>query len=79
MQKTEKDKMRECGQQAASKPRIVLTIPEVARELGVSRRFVELEVNRGRISVIRLSARVVRIGREEFLRYLADNTFTVMH
>ncbi len=56
--------------------RMVLTLPEIAQELAVSRRFVEMEISRGRIAVIRLSARVVRVSWQEFLRYLAENTDT---
>lgn len=54
--------------------REVLTLPEVASEMSVSRRFIELEINRGRLARIRLSNRVVRVSRAEVNRYLSANT-----
>lgn len=53
--------------------RELLTIPEVAAELGSSRRFIEQEANRGRIRVIRLSARLVRVRRDDLDKYLSAN------
>ena len=46
-----------------------LTIAEAAYELGASRRFLELEASRGRLRVLRLSPRLVRIRREDWLKY----------
>lgn len=54
--------------------REVLTLPEIADQMVVSRRFVELEIKRGRLAPIRLSNRVVRVSRAEFVRYLTENT-----
>lgn len=51
--------------------RSLLTVLEVAAETGVSRRFIEMEIARGRLIAVRLSARVVRIRRSDFESYLA--------
>ena len=42
--------------------------------LGVSRRFVEMEIARGRLKKIMLSSRIARISRDELKRYAASLT-----
>jgi excisionase family DNA binding protein len=52
----------------------LLDLDQAADFLGSSRRFVELEVARGRLKKIRLSARLIRISRDELGRYAAALT-----
>jgi len=42
--------------------------------LGTSRRFVEMEIARGRLKKIMLSSRIARISRDELERYAASLT-----
>lgn len=46
------------------------TINEAAAELGVSRRFLEKEIAAGKLPVVRLSARCIRIRRATLTAYL---------
>lgn len=46
------------------------TINEAAAELGVSRRFLEKEITAGKLPVVRLSARCIRIRRATLTAYL---------
>jgi hypothetical protein len=59
---------------AAANRKELLTLPQIAYEISVSRRFVEMEISRHRIAATRLSSRVLRVTRTEFNRYLTSNT-----
>jgi excisionase family DNA binding protein len=50
--------------------RAILSVGQAASYLGVSRRFVELEVHRGHLAVIRLGRRCLRIRRTALETYL---------
>jgi excisionase family DNA binding protein len=52
----------------------LLDLDQAADFLGVSRRFVEMEVSRGRLRKIMLSSRLARISRDELKRYAAALT-----
>jgi excisionase family DNA binding protein len=52
----------------------LLDLDQAANVLGVSRRFVEMEIARGRLKKIMLSSRIVRISRDELKRYAASLT-----
>jgi excisionase family DNA binding protein len=56
--------------------RAILSIGEAAEYLGVSRRFIELEVQRGHLAVVRLSTRCLRIRRSALETYLTARTAT---
>jgi excisionase family DNA binding protein len=49
----------------------LLDFDQAAEFLGVSRRFLEKEIKRGRLTHIALSSRVVRISRSELQRYIS--------
>jgi len=50
--------------------RVMMTLPECAAEAGVSRRFLELEILRGRLVARKLSTRICRIRRSDWESYL---------
>jgi excisionase family DNA binding protein len=50
--------------------RQILTLNDAAQLLGCSRRFLELEAARGRLTVIKLSGRLIRIRRSDLDAYL---------
>ncbi len=50
------------------------TLDELAKLAGVSRRFLETEIRRGHLVVIRMSTRVVRVKAGEWERYLDRST-----
>jgi hypothetical protein len=60
-------------EQASLDSRGLLTIDQAAAEAGVSRRFLQLEIERGRLAVSRLSSRVVRIRRSAWESYISRN------
>ena len=49
-----------------------MTVPECAAEAGVSRRFLEKEIERGRLRSIKLSSRICRIRRSDWESYLGE-------
>lgn len=58
---------------AENNTRPLLNLVEAAGEAGVSYRFLQMEIARGRLVAVRLSTRVVRIRRDDWDRYLAGN------
>jgi excisionase family DNA binding protein len=48
----------------------LLDLNQVAAYLGTSRRFVELEIERKRLSRIMLSSHTARVSRQELERYI---------
>ena len=52
----------------------LLDLDQSADFLGTSRRFVEMEVQRGKLRKIMLSSRLARISREELKRYAEAQT-----
>jgi excisionase family DNA binding protein len=48
----------------------MMTLPECAAEAGVSRRFLEKEIERGRLRAIKPSSRIVRVRRSDWEQYL---------
>lgn len=52
----------------------LLDLNQAADYLGVSRRFIELEIERGRLAKIMLSSRLARISRDELKRYAESLT-----
>jgi excisionase family DNA binding protein len=52
----------------------LLDLDQAANFLGTSRRFVEMEIARGRLKKIMLSSRLARISRDELKRYAASLT-----
>jgi len=52
----------------------LLDLDQAADFLGTSRRFVEMEITRGRLKKIRLSSRLTRISRDELKRYAESLT-----
>ncbi len=54
-------------------PRSVLTLDEAAADADVCYRFLQMEIQRGRLVATRLSARIVRIRRADWETYLSDN------
>jgi excisionase family DNA binding protein len=55
-------------------PQHLLTLGQAADFLGVSLRFVELEIQRGKLRKTLLSARLARVSRDELERYVAAST-----
>lgn len=53
-----------------SEIRELLTLPQVARELQVNRRTVNRYVEAGRLRVIRISTKNVRVDRADFEKFL---------
>lgn len=51
--------------------RRLLNLDECAAELGCCRRFLELEIGRGRLVAIRLSNRLLRVRDADWQAYLA--------
>ena len=47
-----------------------LRLPQAAAQVGCSRRFLEKQINAGRLRVIRLSPRCVRIRASDLADYL---------
>jgi excisionase family DNA binding protein len=60
-------------QRQAAKETTAMRLGEAAARLGVSRRFIERQIKDGRISVIRLSPRCVRIRPSDLANYLERN------
>jgi len=56
-----------------AKETTAMRLGEVAARLGVSRRFIERQIKAGRISVIRLSPRCIRIRPADLADYLERN------
>jgi hypothetical protein len=56
--------------------RSLMTLPQCAYEAGVSRRFLELEIQRGRLRAIKMSNRICRVRLSDWERYL-DSSATV--
>jgi excisionase family DNA binding protein len=54
----------------ALESRAILSVGQAASYLGVSRRFVELEIQRQHLAVIRLGRRCLRIRRSALEQYL---------
>jgi excisionase family DNA binding protein len=52
----------------------LLDLDQSADFLGTSRRFVEMEIARGRLKKTMLSSRIARISRDELKRYAASLT-----
>lgn len=52
--------------------RKLFKLPELAAETGVTRRFLEMEISRGHLVALKLSARVLRIRRADWERYLNE-------
>lgn len=52
----------------------LLTLDEVARELKVSRRFLEIQAARGRLRRVHLSQRCIRIRRSDLNAYIDSNS-----
>jgi hypothetical protein len=52
--------------------RKMMTLPECADEAGVSRRFLEKEICRGRLRAIKPSSRVCRVRRADWEDYLSE-------
>jgi hypothetical protein len=50
--------------------RSMMTLPECAADAGVCRRFLEMEINRGRLRAIKMSNRICRVRRSDWDRYL---------
>jgi hypothetical protein len=50
--------------------RSMMTLPECALDAGVSRRFLEKEILRGRLVAMKLSSRICRVRRKDWDRYL---------
>jgi hypothetical protein len=55
--------------------RVMMTLPECAAEAGVSRRFLEKEISRGRLVARKLSSRICRVRRIDWDSYI-DQTAT---
>lgn len=52
---------------------VLLTLSQVVRRLGVSGRTLRGWVAGGRICVVRLTRRTIRVEEEELLRFIQDN------
>ena len=52
----------------------LLDLSQAADWLGVSRRFIELEIERGRLHKVLLSSRIARISKRELERYTESLT-----
>jgi hypothetical protein len=52
----------------------LFTLPELATESNVSRRFLEMEISRGRLVAVRMSTRVLRVRSTDWDRYLSNCT-----
>jgi len=52
----------------------LLDLNQAADSMGVSRRFIELEIERGRLRKILLSPRIARISKRELERYAEAQT-----
>ena len=52
--------------------RQLLTLKEIAAEAHVSRRFLEMEIQRGRLRAIKLSGSICRVRRSDWETYLAQ-------
>ncbi len=50
----------------------MLTLPECATEAQVSRRFLEMEISRGRLRATKLSNRICRVRGSDWERYLEE-------
>jgi len=61
---------------AAIEGRQILSLNQAAELLGCSRRFLELEAARGKLTVLRPSARLIRIRRTDLDRYLDASAIT---
>jgi excisionase family DNA binding protein len=58
--------------------RSILSISDAAQLLGCSRRFLELEAARGRLTVVRLSGRLIRVRRSDLDLYLSRHAVTAV-
>jgi hypothetical protein len=56
--------------------RSMMTLPECAADAGVCRRFLEMEIHRGRLRAIKMSNRICRVRRSDWERYL-DTSATI--
>jgi excisionase family DNA binding protein len=58
----------------ATRPRLasprLLRLDEVAESISTTRRFVELEIARGRLAAARLSPRCIRVRSQDLDRYI---------
>lgn len=63
--------MRDPDRQVDAAPRL-LRLAEVAERVGVSYRTVQAWVASGRLKVVRLSARVLRVEAAELERWIAE-------
>lgn len=57
-------------QQEDRGPELVITVPEAARRIDCTRRFLEKQIKAGHLRVIRLSRRCVRVRPEDLAEYL---------
>lgn len=64
--------MRSCLERPVQETHVLHTLPELAALASVSRRFLELEVARGRLRAVRLSNRV-RVRGADWDAYLTGN------
>jgi excisionase family DNA binding protein len=55
----------------------LLDLDQAADFLGSSRRFVEMEIARGRLRKTMLSRRLARVSRDELKRYVEAHTLAV--
>jgi excisionase family DNA binding protein len=53
--------------------RVAIRLGEAARRVGCSRRFLEKQIAAGRLKIICLSPRCVRIRPEDLAKYLERN------
>jgi len=49
---------------------LALRLPEVARRIGTSRRFLEKQISAGHLRAVKLSARCVRIRPEDLAAWM---------
>lgn len=64
--------MKNANRQTATAPDSVLALrlPEVARRIGTSRRFLEKQISAGHLRAVKLSARCVRIRPEDLAAWM---------
>lgn len=48
-----------------------MTIRDLAKQIGCSVRFLELEMNRGRLTGLRFSSRLIRFSESDVAKYIA--------
>jgi predicted site-specific integrase-resolvase len=49
---------------------MMMSLPECCDDAGVSRRFLEMEIKRGRLRAIKLSTQICRVRRSDWEKYL---------